>query len=188
MRLKAKVLVRKKLALIISLFFGLRANAIKIDVMMGWFNVAAESTTRNEVSNFGLYRVNYMLPLLPKLDLSVGYSLMMSEVLGGDLGFGLDGALLYFPLSTSGKIQASSSYSTVVIDSIWRPYLGIGFSQRQFQSVQSSYAGFSVSVGLERSIARNFDLKGEIRYVDLQGARQSTATETSAVGGLIFLF
>ncbi|MCB0363488.1 MAG: hypothetical protein KDD35_12235 [Bdellovibrionales bacterium] len=165
------------------------ALATKIDVMPGWFSISAKTATAsNEISNFGIYRINYMISLMPKLDLAVGYSLIMSNTVGGDLGFGLDGALLYYPISTSGRIIASSENAKISIDGIWRPYVGVGFGQRQFQSVQSSYAGFSANLGIERSMARDFDLKGEIRVLFLQGARESTATEISAVSGFIFFF
>lgn len=165
------------------------AQATKIDVMTGWYSITAETATESsEISNFGLYRINYMISLLPKLELIVGYSLMMSDILGGDLGFGIDGSFVYYPISTSWRILAVVDNAKMSIDGIWRPYLGMGFSQRQFQSVQSTYAGFSFNVGVERSLARTFDVKGEIRYLLLQGTRDSTATELSAVGGVVFSF
>ncbi|MBK7842410.1 MAG: outer membrane beta-barrel protein [Bdellovibrionales bacterium] len=166
-----------------------KARATKIDVMTGWYSITAETATASsEISNFGLYRINYMISLLPKLELIVGYSLMMSDILGGDLGFGIDGSFVYYPISTSWRILAAVDNAKMSVDGIWRPYLGMGFSQRQFQSVQSTYAGFSFNVGVERSLARAFDIKGEIRYLLLQGTRDSTATELSAVGGVVFSF
>lgn len=166
-----------------------KALATKIDVMTGWYSITAETATdSSEISNFGLYRINYMISLLPKMELIVGYSLMMSDILGGDLGFGIDGSFVYYPISNSWRILAAVDNAKMSIDGLWRPYLGMGFSQRQFQSVQSTYAGFSFNVGVERSLARTFDLKGEIRYLLLQGTRESTATELSAVGGVVFSF
>lgn len=166
-----------------------KARATKIDVMTGYYSITAETATASsEISNFGLYRINYMISLLPQLELIVGYSLMMSDILGGDLGFGIDGSIVYYPISTSWRIQAVVDNAKMSIDGLWRPYMGMGFSQRQFQSVQSTYAGFSFNLGVERSLARVFDLKGEIRYLFLQGTRDSTATELSAVAGVVFSF
>jgi len=166
-----------------------KARATKIDVMTGWYSITAETATESsEISNFGLYRINYMISLLPKMELIVGYSLMMSDILGGDLGFGIDGSFVYYPISTSWRILAAVDNAKMSVDGIWRPYLGMGFSQRQFQSVQSTYAGFSFNVGVERSLARAFDIKGEIRYLLLQGTRDSSAIELSAVAGVVFSF
>lgn len=165
------------------------ASAGKLDVMAGWFSLSAKTNLASaDFSNFGAYRMNYLIPVTSKLELTVGYSLLMSDTFGGDLGYGIDGGVTYYPLSESKAIEASSGSARMVVDPLWRPYVGVGFSQRQFQSVLSTYAGFSMFLGVERSLDREFDAKTEFRIVELRGSGTATATEITAVVGLVYLF
>ncbi|MCB0385196.1 MAG: hypothetical protein KDD43_07370 [Bdellovibrionales bacterium] len=169
--------------------FSSFASASKLDIMAGWFSISAKTNSgSSELSNFGAYRINYFIPVFRQLDLTVGYSLLMSDTFGGDLGYGVDGGVTYYPISNSRPIKADSENARMVVDSLWRPYAGLGFSQRQFQSVQSTYAGFSLFGGVERSLMREFDFKAELRIVELQGAGVATATEMTLVAGIIYLF
>ncbi|MCB0364479.1 MAG: hypothetical protein H6624_03525 [Bdellovibrionaceae bacterium] len=171
----------------VSLSFS--ASASKLDIMAGWFSISAKTNSgSSELSNFGAYRINYFIPVFRQLDLTVGYSLLMSDTFGGDLGYGVDGGVTYYPVSGSTPVKAAAENSRMVIDSLWRPYIGLGFSQRQFQSVQSTYAGFSMYGGVERSLMREFDFKAELRIVELQGAGIAKATEMTVVAGLIYPF
>ena len=60
--------------------------------------------------------------------------------------------------------------------------------QRQFQSVNSNYAGFGLNLGFERSMDRIFDLKGLVRYSVLGGPGSANATEILILGGITFPF
>ena len=59
--------------------------------------------------------------------------------------YGFDIGLKYFPLTPS-SVKTSKTGNTSDLP-IWRPYLTAGFEQRQFQSIQSNYAGLMLGAG-----------------------------------------
>ncbi len=74
------------------------------------------------------------------------------------------------------------------VNQLWRPFIGVGFLQRQFQSVQNSYAGFGASVGTERALNTAFGLKFFMRYATMGGSDESKATEITIFSGITFKF
>ena len=180
-KLKRKLL---KLALI-PLALIPDAQAAKFDFMLGMFSLTATTTSGDtNVSSLGSYRAAFSRPILDQLDAFIGYTLNMSNTVGGDLGYGLDIGCNYFPFTfTESKILEKEGL-TIRRDEIWRPYAGISFNQRQFQSVKNSYAGFGVNAGTEYSLNKNYSLKAEIRYISLAGSSESEATEINVLAGV----
>ncbi len=93
----------------------------------------------------------------------------MSNIVGGDLAYGLDFATSYYPFTKSSAFfSEDDSYSLAIIDKI-RPYGSFSFHQRTFQSIRSNYAGFSLSLGTEYGLDEIMSLKSEMRYAYLFG-------------------
>ena len=171
--------------LYLAVFFILLVNlpinsfAGKLDLMAGYFNLEAEVGDQSgSVATVGAYRVSYAQPLFSeKIDLELGYTLLMSNTFGGDLAYGIEAGINFFPFTPSESYEGRSKNAALEIKPIWRPFVGTGFSQRQAQSTNSGYAGFGFLVGVERSIENYFDIKGLVRYSLLSGPRSATANE-----------
>lgn len=175
---------------LLSLMVLLAANfsyAGKLGVDFGYFDMQAKTKTKpaGSVSNLGAYRLLYAHPLLPQLDVNLAYSLIMSDIVGGDMGFGFDLGFGYYPFTASDAVTATGE-ATMRIEEIWRPYVAGSFHQRQFQSVQSSYSGFGIAIGTEQALNRHFSAKYEIRRIMLYGPSEATANETDLMVGIVF--
>lgn len=159
--------------------------ARKFQFSFGGYSVSAKTSAQDgSLSGLGFYRLAYYQQVLPQVYFNLGYSLIMSQTLSGDMSFGLDVGAIYFPLSQGGVVQGSTSNTTLSITELWRPYIGLGFVERRFESVSSNYAGFNAVLGVERELDAPVNLSGEIRYSSLYGASQATATEMAFVLGM----
>lgn len=161
------------------------AQAAKVDLMMGMFSIdASVGGQSTSVSSLGSYRATFSRSILDRFDASIGYTLNMTNTIGGDLGYGLDIGFSYFPFTfTESKVLDKEGLS-IRRDDIWRPYVGASFNQRQFQSVKNSYAGFGASAGTEYSLTKSYSLKAEFRYISLAGSAESEATEMNVFAGI----
>lgn len=180
-----------KLAIfIVSLLFGSMGSAYsKLDISFGWFNVTAKtSRTSGKISNLGTYQLLYRQAFAPNLEFAVGYSLSVSKIVSGDMAFGPDLGLYYFPLTSTNGESFSTSDLTFSTSEHWKPFIGGGFHQRQYQSTQASYAGFSFGGGTEYLLKERLSLKAEFRYMNLTGPNQASAKEINILGGLSFGF
>ncbi|MCB0414004.1 MAG: hypothetical protein KDD50_06705 [Bdellovibrionales bacterium] len=162
---------------------------VKVDAMAGYFSIDAKTNQASgSVSNIGSYLVSVSLPFAHQFDLNVGYSLIMSKGIGGDLAYGIDAGVNYFPFTPSTSIKAIDDKSFLQVSPLIKPFFGISFHQRQYQSVQTNYAGFGLSVGMERKINAAFDLKLMTRYVSLIGPQSAQASELIFMGGISYGF
>ena len=132
--------------------------------------------------------MNYLLAIHDQLEFGVGYSVAMSSVIGGDLAFGFDLGLYYFPVTSAGAYRTVSDDTKVFFQELWRPFVFGSFNQRQFQSVQSNYAGYSLGAGVERAISASMNFKTEARVIILTGARDGEATQIDIVAGISLPF
>ncbi len=171
----------------VIILFSFSAHASKFDLLMGMFSLSASGSTGDtSVSSLGSYRVAYGHSVFDKFDLTLGYTLNMTNTIGGDLAYGLDVGVNYFPLTFSSPQEFESNGVAVKVDELWRPFVGLSFNQRQFQSVRNSYAGFGLGVGTEYSISKRYSLKSEFRYISLSGSSESEATEINMLFGISF--
>lgn len=180
-----------RIAFFLSL--GLSSSAYagknKFDVNVGYFSVNAETqNSSGSISGAGLYQFNFRRALNPKLELSLGYTIYFTDIISGDSGSGLDVGANYFPFTAAAEITATKDGKSMRIEERFRPYIGISFNQRSYQSVQSSYSGFGVVVGAENSIGESLSVHGAIRYISLSGARNATASEMDVLAGVSFRF
>ncbi len=166
------------------------ALAGKVDVGFGFFSLSARSGGRTigSLQNLGSYRVGYRQPMGSHFELGVGYSLIMSRIIGGDLAFGLDVSASYYPLTQNSEVQWSAQGKSFNITELWRPYFSVSIHQREFQSVQIGYAGFGGALGVERWLSGPWHLHSEARCVVLFGAKETSATEIDLTLGLSFQY
>lgn len=165
------------------------AFADKIDVSIGGFSFEA-TNARNKssktISGFGSYRLGYRRTFMDHYEFDISYSLVATEVIGGDLSFGLDAGVNYYPFSVPGDIEADSGKAFFVLQSLWRPFVGGFFSQRSFQSVSSQYAGMGLKFGTEYQYNEKLSVIGVLRYFGLSGPSGSEATQIDILlGGVV---
>ncbi len=165
------------------------AGKNKFDVNFGYFSVSAKTANSSgSVAGIGLYHFNYRRTLTPKMELTLGYTLYFTGIVAGDSGSGLDVGGNYFPFSRAAEVSAGQGGRALRLEEQFRPYLGITFNQRSYQSVQSSYSGFGLHGGFEYSLKDNLSLNTAVRMIILSSARSSSATEMGGFGGLSFRF
>lgn len=127
----------------------------KLGATFGFYDIRAESQGSNGATQSlalqrpGAYQLTAQFRLLDPLEIGVGYSLFYSRIIGGDMGFGPDISLIYFPFAAGG-IQSWNEFGhSLKLQETLRPFIAGSFHQRQFQSVQTSYSGFGLQIGLE---------------------------------------
>lgn len=169
------------------LFFHNTSMADSFDILAGLYDISAKtSTAEGNASNLGAYSIGYSHNLNPQVTLNAGYSLIMSGTIGGDLSFGFDMGATYYPITPSNTSVSESGLSTMVINHKYRPFIGLSFHQRQYQSVKSNYAGFGLNLGSTYDINKKYDLKALFRYITLTGPQTSTAQEMVILIGVNF--
>lgn len=175
--------------LLVAIVFGDESASAgnKLEVATGFYSLTAKTSKRSgSASNFGVYRAAYGFGFGAQVDLQIGYTLFMSDIVGGDLGFGPDLGLQYFPMTDSGARRFVTDKVSINVNDVLRPFISAGFHQRQFQSVDSSYAGFSFGGGAEMAWSEDYSLKAEVRYLLLNGPTNATANQLDLLFGLSF--
>lgn len=182
-----QALLRSSL-LALLIFSGSTAFATsKIDALLGFYSLKA-TTSRGEssISGLGSYQIAYRYQFSTQIDLQVGYSLLASKTIGGDLAFGPDLGFLYFPMTSSGSVFAKSENISIEWGEHFRPYLGLSFHQRQYQSSQSTFAGFSFQAGVDYNFRPQMSWRSDLRIIQLIGPSNAKATEFDLMTGLSF--
>lgn len=157
----------------------------KLDLLFGVFSLTAETDNGSgSISGVGSYLLAYRHPLSQTLELGLGYSMNATETFGGDLGYGPDLGISYFPLTTTQPEEFRDNTTTVKISPLWRPYVSLSFHQRQYQSTQTSYGGFGLAGGSEYQWKPTMSFKLEIRLLNLTGPSNGKATEIDAMAGI----
>ena len=175
------------LILIFSLS-ALQSYADSFDILFGAYDLSAKTESASGSStNIGGYKLTYSHNLAPQFTLTAGYTLIMSDTIGGDLSFGFDLGGNYYFLTPSDRLVSETKNATMTIAHKLRPYVGLTFHQRQFQSVKSNYAGFGLNAGSTFDINKDYELKALFRYITLSGPQNATATELSILLGLTII-
>lgn len=177
------------LSLLFLILMPYKSFAAGFDFYFGGFSISATTASgSSSKSGLGAYKLSYQVPVLENLEFGLGYTLILSNTISGDAVFGIDLEFQYYPLTSADPLRMSTENVKVVNDPIWKPFVMMGYHQRQIQSVQTQYNGFGLGVGAERALDAQFNLKGLIRYLSLNGAREATATEIDFLLGLTFAF
>lgn len=185
----------KRVSLIAALFgistFGDVANASKLVLSGGAYSFSAENASNRvtaTLSGLGSYQIAYRHAINQNFELDFGFSLLATDTFGGDLSFGFDVGANYFFMTSAGAITSDSAAGNVVLNHRWRPFAGVSFNQRNFQSTSSQYAGFGIKGGTEYQYDERFALHGTLRYLSLGGPSQAGATQLDILTGIIIQF
>jgi hypothetical protein len=173
------------------LFVGSPVHAYKIEVVGGGYSFTATNKRNNTtkgISGFGSYRIGMQLPFFNQFAVDAGYSLLATNGVSGDLAFGFDLGVLYFPLTPVDEINVQTDSVNANFQSMWRPFVGIAFHQRNFQSTSSQYAGTGLRLGVEMQTTRTISITGSIRYMQLGGPNESQASQLDVLAGALFGF
>ncbi len=162
------------------------ASNEKLAFDAGFFALdATASGESSSISNPSAFRIAFLKPLTEKVELNLAYSLLLADFSGSDLGFGPDLGLNYYFLTPAADKKIETPDFKVRVSELWKPYLGLAFHQRNFQSVKNSFAGFGVSVGVEHRYDRYLGFRSEARYIGLAGSGESEATELGLFFGVV---
>lgn len=181
--------MRNLLKILPLLLLGSKALASdgKFVASYGFFAISAKADGRtSSISNPSAFHLGYLQPKWDKWELKIGYTVLMADFSGSDLGYGIDAGINYYPVSAAGEENYSDGIVSARRYELWKPFVGMSFNQRSFQSVRNSYAGFGVCAGTERFYNEKMNFRAEARYVALGGSNESEATETSVFAGLVF--
>lgn len=190
---KKATFLRGFLILLVALVCSAGSNAYagKIALSAGVFSFSAENPINHasaSISGLGSYQIAYRYPVGQRVELDFGFSLVATETFGGDLAFGIDIGANYYLLTNIGPIVVKDSFANVILSDRWRPFVGVSFNQRNFQSTSLQYAGFGLKGGTEYQLAEDICLLGTVRYLLLGGPSQASATHLDVMGGLVFQF
>ena len=186
---KIQIVMFNVLRSLMFLLFCFSSSAAHIGLSDGFYSVnATVNGNETSISSFGSYRVSLMQEITPYFSLNLGYSLLLENINGGDTSYGFDLGVNYFPISLNSDETTRVGNVDIKIIQKWSPFVGIGFYQRQYQSIQSGYSGFGLNGGAIYAYKKRFDLFGEIRYVMLNGPVSAKATEISPVVGVLVKF
>jgi opacity protein-like surface antigen len=159
----------------------------KIVASYGYFSINSTSSESSvSVSNPSAFHLGYLKPKWNNWELKIGYSLLLADFSGSDLGYGLDAGANYYPMSDSGEETLNNHLVSAHRYEILKPFIGMSFNQRSFQSIRNSYAGLGLCAGAERYFNESINLRAELRYVALSGSNESKASEASVLLGVVF--
>lgn len=165
------------------------AASNKIDLEAGYYSLNARSaTTSGSIASLGIYRVGYRRVVSPHFDIGIGYTVLFTKVISGDAGFGLDLNGTYYFYGASNLVEAQGPNSYFAYEEEFRPYISLNFTQRNYQSIQTSYAGFGGSLGVEKTLSEKLSAKISARYNMLSAGGTATAKELSFLGGIVIEF
>ncbi len=161
----------------------------KIDIEVGSFMINATSGTRSgTISSLGIYRVGYRRSVTPRFDIGIGYTVLFTKVISGDTGFGLDLNGTYYFLGASSLVESKGEHSYMAYSEDLRPFISLSFAQRNYQSIQTSYAGFGGAIGIEKTLLERLSARITARYNMLSAGQASSAKELSFNGGIVIEF
>lgn len=186
-RLSKKPLKAIALSLIFFMPLVAKADPVFLYAKAGTWTFAVDTPGRatETISGFGAYRAGLGFGLLNNFVFDVAFNVLSSSGIGGQLGFGFDFGIKYYPLTSSGLRTIKEGPLQAEIAEQWRPYVGCGFRQRQFVLVLTSqYVGPGFSVGTDYQLDDRWFLNGEFNYDMLYGQSKVTATQTNIMFGI----
>ncbi len=177
--------------ILLSVFQSENVEAGKLVLSGGAYSFTAENASNRvsaTLSGIGSYQIAYRHAINQNIEFDFGFSLLATDTFGGDLSFGFDVGANYFFMTNSGGVAAESPLGIVILNDRWRPFAGVSFNQRNFQSTSSQYAGFGIKGGSEYQYDERFALHGTVRFLSLGGPNQAGATQLDIMGGIIIQF
>lgn len=179
------------LALVLSLSSAPSAYADKLVASAGGYSFSAENKsnrTSSSISGVGSYQLSYRQSIRQNFELEYGVSLLATQAVSGDLSYGIDVGVNYYPFTSANNILGEFAGAHFYFKDLWRPFLGLSFNQRNFQSSASTFAGFGLKLGTEFLISPQWNLHVTLRYLSLGGPNKATAVQIDALSGIIIQF
>jgi len=173
----------------LNIFAGSAFATATFDFSAGYYNINAKTSSGEaNIANPGVMKVSYHLNITPSIDFRPGYSLyVMKTKDSSDIGYGLDLTLIWYFLSQQPYAYIQNDNLQWKFKESFRPYVGLGFNQRQYQSIQSSYAGIGLTAGAEFSVDSllpySMYLFSEMQYLSLSGPLSSMIKEFQMLFG-----
>ncbi|MBU6153326.1 MAG: hypothetical protein KGP28_03390 [Bdellovibrionales bacterium] len=165
------------------------ATGNSVDLEVGGFSLDASSgDTSGKLAAFGTYRIGYRRSINSHFDIGLGYTILFTKVISGDSGFGLDLNGTYYFLGASHRLESRGEHGYLSYSEDLRPFVSLSFAQRNYQSIQTSYAGFGVGVGVDKNLLERLSLRVSMRAYSLSAGGTAKASEISACGGIVIEF
>ena len=185
----SKWILRTALVFLATLAFSERTYAHKLNFDLGFFSINATPPTNSGLNSIslsgpGVYAVSGSFEIFPSIEIGAGYSLFFSKGFTGDLGFGPDLTLHYFPLTRAAGFQASTGGTQYTEIEKLRPYVQVGFHQRQFQSAQSAFSGFGIGAGTEYQWDPKLSFRAGVRMMNLLGPSEAKFNYLDVTAGV----
>jgi len=178
----------KSLLSLFLILFCFKAMAVgRLDLSYGYFSINSKTADKtSSISSPIATNLAYLYPINEKIQLNFGYTVLFTDFAGSDKAYGVNLGFNYFPILSAKNEVFKNELIDIERFSDWKPYLGLGFYQREFQSIKNSYAGLGLNTGVERYFNKLMSFKAELRTIALTGSNESSATELNAFLGVIF--
>ncbi len=185
--MRALVLHRLSFTILILICISGDLWASKFSIGGGAFMINAKvGDTDTSVSNLGAYKIQLHTKLEEQFEFILSYTILMEKVYGGDKGFGPLIGFSYYPKGVDTVNLSSVSDVSVLSIKKLNPYFKLGFAQRQYQSIRSSYSGFALGGGVEVGWSRKVALFADLEYSLLGGPNEGEATEVNTTAGISY--
>jgi len=170
----------------LSLFSSNIAIANSFGSTVGYYSIAATTSTGTQtLQNFGVYRFIYDIEVADHFAFRPAYSLYsISTATGLEFGYGTDIELSYMPFSQNGPQNFQNSNVSWRTYEIFRPYVSVSFHQRQYQSIQSNYAGLGFQAGSSYQYNQSINFIAYAASIFLNGPLSSRINEFQFAGGI----
>ncbi len=174
------------LVLALSLLSSDLALANGMNATAGYYSIRAKTSAGQQtLQNFGVYRFMYEVDVGENFAFRPAYSLYTITTSSGfELGYGTDIEFSYLPFTRNGSMSFQNSNVNWETYEIFRPYVSLSFHQRQYQSIQSNYAGLGLQVGCSYQFSRFVHIIGYAASIYLNGPLSSTISELQLGGGI----
>ena len=166
-----------KIALILVCLCSTVADA-KVGSTLGFFNLTSKNSAgTSTLSNLGHVKMFYDFPVLDRFNIRPSYSLYLLGIDTNDIGYGFDFEFSYFPFSFNRSMRLGQKNLNFVSSERIRPYIGASFHQRQYQSIQSNYAGVGGTIGAHLQFTPDYHFIAGLSVLGLKGPLSSSITE-----------
>lgn len=186
-----KLLPKMKYILLFSFLFTFSSEsyAAKFDLLFGAYSSSGQGAGKNtSISGLGVFEMSYLIPIKEKFEIILGYNYTIIGGITSDYSYGPKLGFNYFPFNFSSNEKIVMPNSTIEVNDFFKPFVGFNFSQKQFVSNKTFFAGFGLAAGFEKYISPKYTVKAEIKYKTLTGSSESSLSEINVLGGLIILF
>ena len=153
---------------------------------VGYYSLNAKTSSgKQNLSNLGVYRFLYEVEVAKKISFKPSYSLYTIATTSGlELGYGTDIEFSYFPIANNGPMSYQNANVNWETYEIFRPYASLSFHQRQYQAIQSNYAGLGVQIGCSYQYNQNIQITAYTASIYLTGPLSSRISEIQVGGGI----